>query len=437
MEIKNLHTTNALKYWVYILTIASTIGLVWFNSEQPKTNVLSSTDSGYLNSYQLALDPFHNTDISTFYQKIVVTKSAGSTLDLSKYTLMLSPSLPGWSTTIDRKLEFSPWSVYQPDTTYTVRLIEKNNTNNIIARWQIRSPKWEETDITLLNSIQSYKMQNYPLSDYLPKDSPYYSITYTDKKTIRVNSTSLPTYVLERKRPEVNNWIKSKGINPTSHVINFTSTAVQVPSFKPWALVTAEYAPAGSTGTITSIHAGYDRQGNYFESLAKGGRIWIRYAKSGAWTDVTSNFSSVGDNTKPLTAYQTFAHPISTIFKQRVVRGGLVYEREYFNNNWSSWKNVTVYFDMLGGAIRPIDDFGSFVTPYNFIAQRVTKNGVLYERDNAMGWSDWTNVTSLLGLPSLCTGTKITGMSTFRENLTVNLTQFAVVDGKLCRRQNY
>lgn len=66
-------------------------------------------------------------------------------------------------------------------------------------------------------SIEPIITNNYPLLDYIPYKTPFFSIDYTKPLTLQVVLVKDTSEV----RQEVLDWIRSKGVDPSTHKIEW------------------------------------------------------------------------------------------------------------------------------------------------------------------------------------------------------------------------
>lgn len=105
-------------------------------------------------------------------------------------------------------------------TTHTLTV--SDTSGNTLYTWFFTtSNKSPESSSAEVNKIQQQTIRNYyPLFDFVPYKTDLYTIDYTDRLTleVKINGTRSPQI-----EASVENWIKSKGIDPSTHTIDYIS----------------------------------------------------------------------------------------------------------------------------------------------------------------------------------------------------------------------
>lgn len=108
-----------------------------------------------------------------------------------------------------------------PNTKYTVSILD--TSGKYIYSWSFTTgSKPTNTSSSGLEAVKEKQdiQQNYPLFNYIPYQSNDYYIDYTGPLTLDVNYY-IPN--LNQVKQEVNDWIKSHGVDPSTHTINYVA----------------------------------------------------------------------------------------------------------------------------------------------------------------------------------------------------------------------
>lgn len=115
----------------------------------------------------------------------------------------------------NQSLLITPEKTLEEGTTYQIEVLFKNK--NIFV-WSFSTREFTETEEIEVEIEETKRM--YPLIDYLPLETDSYHLTYIKPMTLQV------TLKIEDKKKvekEIKEWIKSKGIDPSTHQITFTT----------------------------------------------------------------------------------------------------------------------------------------------------------------------------------------------------------------------
>jgi hypothetical protein len=108
----------------------------------------------------------------------------------------------------------------QPSTAYTVTVTNKENAP--VSSWSFTTSSIpaQSHSATRNKLDQDINAQYYPLTTYLPYSTTDFTVQeYTDHLTLQVLVKSADT---EKVKTEVTDWIRSKGVDPSTHTINYT-----------------------------------------------------------------------------------------------------------------------------------------------------------------------------------------------------------------------
>ncbi len=224
---------------VVVLLMLFTIGLLllFSNKKEP-----ISTDTSPKATPSITQPPQQKSFevISTFPQdkqqnvsngEIIISFATNTPiLSESAFTLSINPALPEnhslkvINTYPTEKVEVRVLGGFSPNTTYTFSVTD-NTTQKIIKTWSFTtSSESAESAPQLLNEQQEERINKYyPLFDVTPHTTADYSINYTGRLTLEVQVKN-KTKDLEEIKKEVTDWIRSNGVDPATHTINYTNT---------------------------------------------------------------------------------------------------------------------------------------------------------------------------------------------------------------------
>lgn len=109
----------------------------------------------------------------------------------------------------------------QPNSTYT--LVIKNQQGSVVYSWSFTtSPTPPQSTSGYVAEYEKRQAeQYYPLLDYVPYFSSSFDLGYSDKLTLRV---AIKNPDINEVKQEVEDWIRSKGVDPATHTINYINS---------------------------------------------------------------------------------------------------------------------------------------------------------------------------------------------------------------------
>ncbi len=138
------------------------------------------------------------------------------------FHMTIYPPLPNYwkftNTYPTNKITAQVYGGLQTNTTYTVTVTNKKNGNPY--SWVFRTSGKQQEDSTQIirDQTENENAKYFPLFDYIPYESNDFSIDYTDKLTLVVK---IKNPDVEMVKKEVNDWIRSHNVNPSTHTITF------------------------------------------------------------------------------------------------------------------------------------------------------------------------------------------------------------------------
>jgi hypothetical protein len=171
--------------------------------------VVSSSRKKPLGIVQVYPNPeSKNVDVKTDIN--VIFDQEPSLKDIS---FKINPEFEFKQELFDRSLVITPKENLQGNTTYHIDvLIEKEN----IFSWTFSTRKLSESEVIEIEVEETQRM--YPLANYLPLKTDSYRLTYIKPMVLQV---TLKTGSEMEVEEEIKEWIKSKGIDPSTHQIVF------------------------------------------------------------------------------------------------------------------------------------------------------------------------------------------------------------------------
>lgn len=107
-----------------------------------------------------------------------------------------------------------------PSTTHTVAVNDPSG-NTLYTWFFTTSNQSPESSSAEVNKIQRETIANYyPLFDFVPFQTEEFSLDYTERLTLEVKINGNKTPQIENS---VENWIRAKGVDPSTHTINYIS----------------------------------------------------------------------------------------------------------------------------------------------------------------------------------------------------------------------
>lgn len=152
----------------------------------------------------------------------IIFKTDVDIISLNSFFLEITPPLPYYwkikNTYPTKQIKAQVFGGLQTNTKYTVSVLDQNK--NLLYLWTFL------TSTTPAESSSRYFQEKrneivnkyYPLFDYIPFSSSDFNIDYTDRLTLKV---VVKNKDLEKVKQEVLEWIKSHGVDPSTHTITY------------------------------------------------------------------------------------------------------------------------------------------------------------------------------------------------------------------------
>ncbi len=207
---KRLLLISGLVILVLTLLVFSLFGPARNQTPQQKPFAVVSThpSDGETNVYSGEIQIGFTTDVPIISQ--------------DSFQLSINPPLPHyWKITNTYPTNQIIAQVYGGlDTNMIYAVTVKNESSKIIRMWRFTTSSKGPRDASKLTVDQDNKIiaDYYPLLKYMPYNTNSFSIDYTDRITLRVE---IKNQNISAVKQEVEAWIRSKGVDPTSHKINY------------------------------------------------------------------------------------------------------------------------------------------------------------------------------------------------------------------------
>lgn len=139
-----------------------------------------------------------------------------------EFSIAITPSLPySWKETSVFPSEIITFQILgglAVNTNYTVSV--KNNQGDIVYSWTFTTASAPGSSSSrLMEETEKNTIKNYlPLFEWIPFSNQDFSIDYTDKLTLEV---VVKNPDMEKVKADVVTWIRSKGVDPSTHTINY------------------------------------------------------------------------------------------------------------------------------------------------------------------------------------------------------------------------
>jgi len=163
------------------------------------------------------------TNVSAGEQAIIINVDS-PIVSPSSYSLEISPPLPYyWKIMANyptKKIAVQVFGALTTSTTYTITI--KNSRKEPVYSWSFTTSNITPESSSGIAADQSntFHQKYYPLLPYLPFTNNDFQIYYVDNLTLEVDITNSNVDMVKN---EVDNWIKSHGVNPSTHKINYVN----------------------------------------------------------------------------------------------------------------------------------------------------------------------------------------------------------------------
>lgn len=138
------------------------------------------------------------------------------------FSLEIAPKLPFYfrltNTYPTKKIIAKVYGGLQTNTTY--QLTVKDSAGKAIYSWSFTtSSQTAESSSSLMEDREKELINSYyPLFDYIPYVSDEFDLDYTDHLALEVK---IKNPDISKVKQEVDEWIRSKGVDPSTHKINY------------------------------------------------------------------------------------------------------------------------------------------------------------------------------------------------------------------------
>lgn len=164
-----------------------------------------------------------NGEINAYPGEIsIIFKTDVDIISSNSFFLEIAPPLPYYwkieNAYPTKQIKAQVFGGLQTNTKYTMSVLDQNK--NLLYLWTFT------TSATPAESSSRYFQEKrneivnkyYPLFDYIPFSSSDFNIDYTDRLTLKV---VIKNKDLEKVKQEVLEWIKSHGVDPSTHTITY------------------------------------------------------------------------------------------------------------------------------------------------------------------------------------------------------------------------
>lgn len=161
----------------------------------------------------VSVEPGQNEEIVGFYPLVKVQFKKGT--NPAEFSVDTDPFING-SISVDESsniLLLRPAKRLSAGQTYTAIVKKKNKE---MFRWEFVTAT-SSSDPDVLNELDDYHRQYYPLLEFLPRITNRYRIEYIDKNTLGIYTNLLS----EELKKEIEDWIISVGVDPDTQVLEW------------------------------------------------------------------------------------------------------------------------------------------------------------------------------------------------------------------------
>lgn len=209
--------------WGIVLVVFLFIAIFFFNPNPltPGGNPLSSYAPSPVKPSILNTYPSNNMqNVPAGEIEIILTFNTQIS-DKNSIKLSFTPPLPYYYKIIDsapsNTVRARIYGGLQTNTKYTVRA-ERNT--GVLYTWDFTtsSRPGESSSSLTVDEDQKIIGQYYPLAKYLPYETVDFYIEYQARLTLKVVVKTQDQVTVEQ---EVFKWVRSRGVNPATHTINY------------------------------------------------------------------------------------------------------------------------------------------------------------------------------------------------------------------------
>lgn len=160
-------------------------------------------------------------NVSTSEQEFTVTTNK-PILSAADYSLTINPPLPYYWKIVSvyptNTLKMNVLGGLSPETTYALSMF--NADKQLIYSWSFTTSNVSPQSSSGLVADQEkiYIQKYYPLFNYIPYSSSDFNLDYSGRLTLIVQIKNSNVALVQQ---EVNDWIRSHGVDPSTHTINY------------------------------------------------------------------------------------------------------------------------------------------------------------------------------------------------------------------------
>lgn len=227
---------NKYKLLIIILFFVIVVAVTFLFSQlsnQPKSQMSFPTPTIFqsqnlqpVSSFTVINTTPKDKEINIYPGEIIISFTTDKYLNSQDdFSLDISPSLPYYSKIQNafptKIIQAQVYGGLNTGTKYVVTVRNKNKET--VYAWSFTtssSPAQSNSGLDREREAQSLKT-DYPLDAYLPYNTQDFKITYTDILTLKV---VIKNPDVSKVKQEVNDWIKSHGIDPSTHTINYINS---------------------------------------------------------------------------------------------------------------------------------------------------------------------------------------------------------------------
>lgn len=187
------------------------------------TTFPTNTSANPNRSFQIIKTSPGNNETDVYAGEITISFTTNAEIaSANEYGINITPPLPDyWKITNSyptKKITAQVYGGLNTNTTYTVTVTDASGKK--LYSWSFTSSNnpGQSSSGLVTDYEKTYYQKYYPLMDYIPYSTTDFKVGYQSELTLKVLIKNLD---IAKVKQEVIDWIKSHGVDPATHTINY------------------------------------------------------------------------------------------------------------------------------------------------------------------------------------------------------------------------
>lgn len=188
-----------------------------------QTVTLSPAITQKQETFSLTITNPSNGQANVYPGEILISfTSSKPILSKNAFDVQITPTIPHYLTYENsyptNEIKARVTGGLKPATAYTITVSDQNKKILATSSFTTSASPAESSTGLVIDEEKRINEQYFPLFAYVPYVTKDFVLDYTDKLTLEI---TIHRGTKDRVAPEVLAWIKSKGVDPSTHTINY------------------------------------------------------------------------------------------------------------------------------------------------------------------------------------------------------------------------